>query len=322
MKAKTLVKIIVSLALIVALIIFAGPEQILDSASTANPFFLFIALLTTHVIFVFKFLKWNAMCRIGANVPIKKTSSIYLVGSFFGMVTPSKVGELIKFHYLSKQGMPKASALSISVSDKAFDILMITIFSVIGVFMISGGAELFGPFVVISIILILIATYMVFDKRVFLKIGGFVLRRSKIITNALKIKRKADSETLEDFYQPLQKMKSRPLLIAYMLLMTFLLWFFVAVQVLFILLAFGSEINIIHSLITVCVGAVVGLIPITVSGVGTRDAAIMAILATIGIGSGIAILSSIIYTFFSMVIPAIIGGIIYLKSKEYGEVND
>ncbi len=315
MRCKTAIKAVLSISIIGFLLVYAGADKILPLLASSDPYWMALALLMTPACFILRFVRWDMLVRLsGKRLPFLSISSTYLIGAFFGMVTPSKIGELVKFHYLSKQGMPKGSAFSLSIFDRVFDIVVVAAFAVPSVFLISGGVGLFGPSVVVFIILLAAAFYSVINRKIFMRVTGFVMSHTKALTKAMHIKQDVTEKNFEEFYAPLRAMKARPLLLLLIAAMSVLIWVSVFFQIYFIMEALGYPVSMAYCLASVCIGTIIGLIPITISGIGTRDAVVVAIFSAAGISGSVALLSSLLYMFIGMVAPSILGGLLYMRS--------
>ncbi len=307
MKAKTALKLAVGAIIFALLVVSIGPQKLVQSASSANPWLLAAAFVITPATMLLKFMRWRCMIGMtGHRMAFSRASSIYLVGSFFGMVTPSKVGEIVKFHYLNRHGMDSATALSVSIFDRMFDMVAIAVFLVLGAASVAGMG-MFGSSIILFIALLAFAFYLLTRRGVMLRFINFISRF------AGKGRLEMDDSKMDGFYAPVSSMRSRPGKTGYMLALSLLIWFSEGVQVSLLIASFGASFGLVAATAAVCIGAIAGLLPITVSGIGTRDAAIVALLAYAGISASTAILSSVIYTFFSMGVPAIIGGVLYMK---------
>jgi len=316
MSFKTAAKIAIGLFIFALLVVFIGPERIVTAAAKANPWLLLAGALVTPVTISLRLLRWRSLTAVaGKKLPFGKTSSFYMIGMFFGTITPSKLGELVKVHYLGKQGMTKSEALSITLCDRFFDVVVTVAFSVMGIMLISGGLSAFAPSAAIFVALLLLATYAAFNRRIFMFFGRAGMRLLNPLFMALMGKNAGHKE-LENFYGPLDTMKRKPAIIGYVSLLTVLIWITCGIQMVVLLSAFGPQIGFEFGILATCLGALTGLIPVTISGIGVRDATQIAVFAMAGVGSSVSLLSAIFFTLFGMGLPSIAGGFLYMLSNK------
>lgn len=108
------------------------------------------------------------------------------------------------------------------------------------------------------------------------------------------------------FYRDMPALKSLviPLLLG---LFSYVLYF---IQIYIIALSFSVDIPFAVFILIYPVASLIGLIPITVSGLGTREAALIHIFSIYGIPSNITVAISLSGYVITMLIPSITGGIL------------
>ncbi len=315
MKIKNIAKLIVGVLILIVLVATIGTDSLMDAASSANPFFLGLAVLITPFPILLKFLIWNRITGItGKKIPLSTTSSMYLIGSFFGMITPSKIGHLIKFRYLQKNGIEKVTALSMSLIERVFDTLIIAAFSVAGILLMSGGAGMFGFSIPVLLALFLVLVSVVFSQKMFLIVGNLILRTMGPVLSMLGFTEREN--VLLQAYKPVAELKNKKQTLVFIIVLSVLVWVFAGLNLLLITAAFGPQLHVLYAIAVVSIAGAVSLIPITVSGIGTREAAIVALFALAGIPTATALISSLLYEFLMNGIPAIAGGVVFTASSK------
>ena len=106
-------------------------QQIYATFTSPAPTFLFISTFLCIPNFALKFYKWQFLlksCKIKADIWVSSKS--YLVGLFFGLVTPARAGEIGRVLFLN--GQDKLKAAGAVIIDKIVDLIGILLFSLIG----------------------------------------------------------------------------------------------------------------------------------------------------------------------------------------------
>ncbi|MGM0608055.1 MAG: lysylphosphatidylglycerol synthase transmembrane domain-containing protein [Candidatus Muiribacteriota bacterium] len=89
--------------------------------------FIFLIFFSQIVRSLRSYLMFNNLNNTSYNYSFKENFLIYLTGLFFGAVTPSRVGEIVKVRYLKKIGKPEA--LFVTVGDRIWDAFYVVFFA-------------------------------------------------------------------------------------------------------------------------------------------------------------------------------------------------
>lgn len=114
------------------------------------------------------------------------------------------------------------------------------------------------------------------------------------------------------FHDELYFFKENPKIFIKSLFFSFPIQFLTATGFFIISKAFGVKIGIIYFLTLVPIIMAITLIPITIAGVGTREASAVYFLSLIGVGKSIGLGISLVHLVF-MIFTSVIGGIIYVS---------
>lgn len=297
-KLKVMLKSAVSLALLYLIFRFIGINKLYNELLNANLFYILAA--TFFVIFqiFFKVARWKAIVNVFNKSISLKSSLIYTLISFtFGIITPGRLGEFIKAKYLVediKLG-PLKSFMTV-VIDKIFDGLALILVGLFGLYFFQETFEIsrYALYTFFSYILVLALTFIYFDKILEL-IYHILPKKYKINFKKFSINRK--------FY-----IKS--------LLFSVCIWVISTIQAFFIIKALGIlslSFFMVMGLITLM--AVSSMVPISIGGVGVREVVAISFLLMTGIPAEKSTAFSLIYTFITFGIPAVIGTVLYTKKS-------
>jgi len=207
---------------------------------------------------------------------------IFNIGVFLAGITPGKIGEIGRAAYLKKSGIKMPIAIAISILDRIFDILAISIIGTIGTGVLFGwqwsGALVF-------IILFAISLMWIFWK---------LISQIHIIKSTKSI---------------LQK-RALPSII----FLTFLSWGLYFLWAILIALSVHIYISIPILVAAFTYAGMVSLLPIAPSGLGTRDATLLILLAPYGATTE-QIISLSFLMFISTILGSLLGGYYLLRSS-------
>ncbi len=251
--------------------------------------------------------KWKLITHAyGARPPLARCLQAWLVGFVLGIVTPGRIGEMTKVYYLKKH-MPTGGGISTVVTDRIIDMMILFTLALTGglAFLASySGAVDTGFFP------LLVAFFGVFVAGVSLVLtrGEFVRRLSRPLFNRFvpgKYKNRLRS-VFQDFYEGMGKIRKGGSLVAASVLLSALSWLIAIFQFWLIAQALSIPVGYFFLLSVMPVVVLLDTLPISFSGVGTRDVALVVFLGILGIAAEAAVsLSIMIFLLSYMVyIPA------------------
>ncbi len=276
-------------------------NEVIQNIKNLNIFYFIIIILFFLLYYLIFSLRWNFLLK-AQKIDISRSKSyLYiLVSFFFNNFLPSGLGmDLVRSAYAGgKENFEKA--LGTSIMERILGMIgMMTI----GILAVFSGQVKFAKFSILYTGLILI-TIMIYYFFISLKIAWL---KEKLLS--IKLFNLGDS--MRKFYRAFKiyKNKKRILLIG--------IGYSVLVQTIIIiinyLIARGLSNSIpIFALITyIPIITVISLIPLTINGLGLREAAYVYFLSSTGINEGQAMSLSLVF-FFSSVITSCIGGIVFI----------
>lgn len=314
MNLKTYIKVIFGITLLVILLSIIGIENVINSLYKMNPIPLIFAAVLIPVNLGLRFLRWDKITKILVKIPTLDVLKIYMIGFFFSAITPSKIGDVVRFRYIKKYGASTGESLSLTIMDRMFDIFIIFIVTIVGILLIPEINTVLPVWQSLSLIagLLVIVSYLMLKKNLSLRILNFFVKKTKITK---KIEKKPD-DLVHDIYKPVNFIKKKPKTLFIAVLSSLFIWMTLAYQSTLIFASLGLDVNYFYVFVFTCIAAIVGLIPITISGIGTRDATFIILFSIMGITANDVIVMSLFTLFLTQIIPAIIGGIIYILYKK------
>jgi glycosyltransferase 2 family protein len=244
----------------------------------AHPWPIALSLLLMPPFLIIKAWRWQ---RIMQELeieppPLCTATNLYTVGVYLGAVTPGQAGDLVKAWYLRDRGQPLAPALLSVVLDRLCDLIVMVIFATFGI--LALGQLLPNPALqtalVIAMGLGLAALTTVLVAR-----GPRQWMLTRILPAILPQKLQ---ESLQRWNQQLATLAVRPRLLLPVGIASLLSASFTFVRLWLLFVALN-----IHLPLWVIVGvsaliAILQILPISIAGVGVRDAALLAVILPYG----------------------------------------
>ncbi len=230
--------------------------SVLEVLSHANPFYLFIALLLLFVVILITAKRWQTILEtMGYNFQYKECFILIMAAFPLTSITPSKSGDVIKAYYL-KDKIPASKTVGSVITERMFDVLALVLFSLIGMTFYKKY-EL--AFIVLVILIFIIAIFLLVRD-------GFNFR--------LPIKSSWDDK-IQNLILSTKLLTKDKKVFSIILSYSLLIWFISIVQTITFFYALGISLPLLFAMANIPVAIFIGLIPVTLGGMGTRDAAII-----------------------------------------------
>src|SRR3989344_4017937 len=96
---------LIGIIIFIYLIYKIGLDKILQSVSQINLWYVLLSLIPLSVLFFFLTYKWHAILKLQgfSNLGAWFLLKVYLIGAFYGFITPSRTGSLIGAVYLKEK---------------------------------------------------------------------------------------------------------------------------------------------------------------------------------------------------------------------------
>ena len=286
---------VIGLLILAAVIYFIGLQNIVAAFLSANPILLLLSFAIIPFIVLFQVWKWKLLLdaqKVKIN-PVELTK-IYLIGFFYGAITPGKIGSFIRITHLSKtSNLSTGKAASSVITDRITDFISVFFIAVFGAVL---AASFFSGilFATTLAFLALIAMLWFFSSK---GRASALLKRFFNLFVPEKLKDKT-SEIFHDFYDTMPGkgtiLKSQ--------LLSIISWLLIFLHSYVVALAFSINAPLEYVIGFVALASVVSLLPITFNGLGTNEASMIALFSLLGVsaspGFAFSIASSILLTYF------------------------
>ncbi len=226
---------------------------------------------------------------------LKDSFIVYLAGIYAGIVTPGRLGEFVKTVYLkADKGISLSKGMSSVLVDRLFDLYLLIILALIGIwkFDILGKlANTSSLLLIVFTLAPLIVLKKKFMGRIINLIYKAIIKEKKHLIDKLE-------ERFEDFYDGINQLINLKLI--YSALLTCLSYSVFFIQCYLIAIALGISSNFITVTLFMAISNLISFIPISISGLGTRDATLIYLFSLINLNAELAVSYSflVFITFF------------------------
>ncbi len=262
-------------------------REALRTLASVDPWMVLLSLFIQGIAMLVATLRWQLiMVRLAIRIPFWRTFIHQLIGTSAALVTPGQLGEFVKVLYHRDEGYPLPESFLSVVIDRAYDLLMLFFFGFISL------AILFG--------LPPNLTLIVAGVPAVLFILGFLFYRNQersahFIANTLRrMTPKAYKDVVQqDSFRLAQKVGELDLRFLIVVgLLSLLNYVLLLARVYAIVLSLHLVVPIGFFVLVVPLLRLIGLVPISILGIGTRDLASIYLFGQVGVPETSALLIS------------------------------
>ena len=249
-------------------------EGILINIKNVEFSYLLLASLFTFPILLAKSYSWNYLKKKqGIHYSQKDSFLMYGVGLYIGSVTPGRVGEISKALYLKKDGHSFGKSMVSLILDRLSDIVFLLIFLFFGSLFVLNSLY---QQILISVIVLML---LIFISFIYLKsnITKFLLKKTFYFFIPEKYQ-KSWKINFQDFINDIKIYKFKNYLIVFSL--TVFSWIFCYIQIFTVARSVGiTNVPFLYLAVIFTIISFINLIPISILGIGTREAALFFFLS-------------------------------------------
>lgn len=257
---------LIGLGLFIYIITILDWTKVLTMLSHLDILFALLYVLLWFIFYFLRIVRWHLIQKTHSpDIGYKNNLIINIESAFLGYVTPGKFGEIIKIFLMKEYfKIPKKDGLTVYIYDRAQDMLMLGLFA------------FFGGFFILQ---------YEFNIYIYGLLALFVLVYSfkHIVLNKLS-----------RFYGEIDALTFDGWLETRLFVLNFIIFLLYFLQVYLLAKALSISVGFIELSSVVALGAIVALLPISVSGLGVREGVFVVLLAKYGVGKEEAVALSIL----------------------------
>ena len=294
MKAHTVVKIAISCGLIALILAKVPLNELVADLLAFNPGFLALSIGLSPLLLLLKMYKWYRLLRDeSSRIAFKSAALSLLCGIGVGLVTPGRAGEVTRALFIRSD--ERSKLVGLVIVDRLLDLIPIVICAGVSV------AFLFD--LKLGILLVsgaVIPIYLLYDAR----------RLSRWLRMAAGIM--PLGERLSDVIGSLDTLNGR--LVNEVLVLAGLIFLGALVQF-YLLLSGLTQVPPAAAVVSFPLVTLAAILPITVSGLGTREGIAMLVLHRYGVAETAAVNAAFLSFCLNTLAPGIVGAILISSAR-------
>ena len=302
----------VGLALFVYIVARTGLDRIAAVFAAANLKMLLVAPAFVIVIVLLRGLRWQLLMRVvGIDYSFWRSACVWTIGFFAASVTPAKAGDAVRALYLQNDtGRTFGEAFLTVFIDRLFDLMLVLCLGVASVLLFSHYYIELPSFwiVLLAVVGVAVCVYMVASR----KLMRWLLKPVFEALVPSKYKERF-SLNFHTFYDSLASYGRSPGVLALAFLLTVIVWGLVFSLAWYLTVVFGIDVAPAYVFLIMPIVTLVELIPISVSGLGTRDATVIYFFSVVGASSAAAVSFSIGYLLVGTYLTAVVGFVLWIR---------
>lgn len=264
--------------LVVVILRIPDRGAMLAALAAAAPLPLLLAVLLNALNFYLKVLRWQAFLRTrGFRYGTGRAFAAYMSSVYVGMLTPGRVGDVLRIQYLrSDLGVSYAEGLATIVMDRLCDLYVLAAF-------VAFGIVRYSPVIVGELAYVTwggVAAIAV--APLLLLVPGLAERLMRGVYDRLTRGRAEGG--LDRFLAAVRANIGRPLLVT--LPLTALAFGINYVQGWLIGRSLGMSLSLVDATCLLAIASLLGLLPISISGVGVRELFFSLVFPLLGLSPG------------------------------------
>ena len=266
-----------------------------------NLIYLTIAILLNFPQLFLKSIRWNLLlAKQNINYSLYSSFMIFLNSLYIGMITPGRIGEFIRvLHLKNDKSVNIGKGFSIVLIDRLFDLYLLMIIGSVGMWRIGIFGD-FSNIFIFFIFLIFISPLLLLNSIFINSFVSILYKATTIKKNKYKIE-----ASYATFFKNIKELVGFNLLVSAFL--TFSSYFIFFLQCYLIVLSMDLKISFLTITSFMAISNLISFIPISISGLGTRDATLIYLFSLESVGSETAVIYSLLVFITFFVIGALIG---------------
>jgi len=313
-------KVCLSFGLIYWLLKDADHQTIWESLSTAHPGFLIIAFLMFYVGFILICFRWRMLLRVeGVEAKISYLFKSFNIAVLFNNLLPSTIGgDAYRMYDVWKLGGSKTKAVSVILMDRFIGMFALIVYGLIASILVTEvrvaipGLVLYLAGILLAMVVLM---WMVFGSGSPI-LGWFLSLQSKLLAIPQRI--------VEKFGSALQEYRGRGDVLLKALLLSFAVQLNVIVHFVVIGMALNLDVPSIAMFIIIPVATLIMLLPVSINGLGVREAVLVFLFAVYGVSTESAIAFAWIWLAM-LLAQGVVGGIVFMFKRnkpDPGKIQD
>ena len=270
----------------------------LKLAKELNTFYLLLALPLFTAIIILKSIRWNFLLKIQEiRIPALVAFRYYAASIFWGIITPGRIGEAAKIVYLKKRGVSAGRGGLSVVLDRLLDLSLLLLLTFAGISIIFHKSEWF-----FGLVIFIMASLFLYRMRDKLNFSSVLRLLLFFLPESFQT---AVSQFGDHFRNDFGKFSNAKLIL--LAIFSVFIWLIYTIPFFLLGSSMGIEASPVFVLTGIFASVIVAMLPISIGGIGTREAFFVFYFNQLGIPKEKSLMFS--FMFIYMHIFAIIFGL-------------
>jgi len=310
-----LLRIGISILLLVFIFRQIDEKALLAIIKHVNKPLLIFSFLIFGISYLLAFWRWRMLLEaVNIKVALKRVFISFSGGIFFNVFLPSTIGgDFVRtLDLCAHTGKPRQIIATVFL-DRLSGYVGLVFISLASVFFgwnIIRDKSVFVSIFIITLILIAILLVL-FNSWIFSRLNAFL--NSPLSGNRIK-------ELLGDLQEEIHHFKNKKKVIMKNLILSLFIQFISPLTFYLIALSIGVKINIAYFFIFLPIIGAITLLPVSIGGLGLRDASTIILFAKAGVAKDLAFAMSLL-SFVFIIIYAGLGGLVYVLTVHHRRVQ-
>ena len=312
---SVIIKVGISIALLAFLFKKTDTRAVFEAVRNSNKLFLCAAFLAYFPSYILAFLRWEMLLHTaGIKLPTKRVIISLAGGNFFNLFLPSSIGgDFIRTTDLAIHTKKTKEVIATVFLDRLSGYIGLVILALLAVAFGWKYARDNSILIFLAIISAILAAilFILFSKTLYLKLNKF-LRNPERARGII--------ELIKGLHHEIHIFRRHKKIVLTNLILSIILQSITPLVFYLIALSLGIKLRIAYFFIFLPIIGVITLLPISIGGLGLRDASTIFLFAKAGLSRDPAFAMSLL-AFFIILIYGLIAGIVYAITLHYRRIQ-
>ncbi|MDI6644727.1 MAG: UPF0104 family protein [Methanobacteriaceae archaeon] len=319
MRNKALLLMAVGIGILIAMIMFIGPDKIENAIRMANIWYIILAIIIQIFTYALWTLRWSITTNaVGISIRKRHLFPMLMVGLAINNITPSARGggEPVRAYILSKYSKtPFENTFATVIADRGLDTFPFIVLAIITIISMVLFFNL-PKWIVIALVIALFIIIVAFILAIIISVNKRFAERFTtllvVITKKISIKRSQQIEdkaleAIHGFQDSIRIMLKDKQILFYGLPLSFFIWFMEIIRVYIVFSAFNADVSLIIIAEVFVIASLIGLIPFLPGGLGAVDGMMIVLYSYAGVSPSVSAAATMIERLISFWLTSMIG---------------
>ena len=298
-------RVAISIALLILLFRQADEKSLLEIIKNVNKPLLLLGFLVSFLTYVLGIWRWVMLLKaVNIHLPLNRVIASFSGGIFFSLFLPSTIGgDFMRSIDLSVHTKKPKEVIATIFLDRLSGYIGLVFLAICAMLLGWKVLEDKSVLIPLAIIIGLLAVLLLFlfNKFLYSRINGFLKS-----PNAGRIR-----DMITDLHKEIHLFRGKPKVVVKNIFLSILIQAMPPVTFYIIALSLGIKIGLAYFFIFLPIISAITLLPISIGGLGLRDASTIFFFAKVGVGKNLAFALSLLNFSFILFYGAV-GGLIYV----------